>query len=418
VSGLVPIGSTRRASPAAAFAGAARTTAVQRSWARQGLVLSEVGLSIVVLIGAALMVQTFLTLRPTQPGFDVGGKQMLIVRLPGRSGAESARFYGRLFDRLARTPGIRRAEGTRVLPMVFGNARILPVTFGDATASTNINLITPGYLELMKIPLRAGRAFTALDTSASMPVAIVNETLARRIRPDGQVLGERISTRDPVDANAPLTERVIVGVAGDVRTARYDTQPRREAYIPYAQEPTSTLVVVAEAEGGAEHAVGLAMREAVRALDQTLVLEEPRSMAAELSRTVQHWRFQAWLLGAFAGLAILLAAIGLMTTIGWWVHQRTRELGLRVALGATRGRVVRLVLRQGLTLAGLGIAAGSLAAMGLTGYLESSLYGVTPLDPKTFVGCAAGMLLVAVAAVLAPVRRAISVDPVVALRAE
>jgi ABC-type antimicrobial peptide transport system permease subunit len=107
-----------------------------------------------------------------------------------------------------------------------------------------------------------------------------------------------------------------------------------------------------------------------------------------------------------------------MTTIGWWVHQRTRELGLRVALGATRGRVVRLVLRQGLTLAGLGIAAGSLAAMGLTGYLESSLYGVTPLDPKTFVGCAAGMLLVAVAAVLAPVRRAISVDPVVALRAE
>ena len=162
-------------------------------------------------------------------------------------------------------------------------------------------------------------------------------------------------------------------------------------YVPYAQDPAPTVFVFAEAAAGNDAAVALTLRRAVRTLRPDLVVEDVELLPSVLDRSVRWWRFGAWLLGIFAALAVMLAAIGLMTTIGWWVNQRTRELGLRIALGATRANVTRLVFRQGLTLGAVGIAVGCLVAAGVTRFLVGWIYGVTPLDGPTFAGCALGM---------------------------
>jgi predicted lysophospholipase L1 biosynthesis ABC-type transport system permease subunit len=213
-------------------------------------------------------------------------------------------------------------------------------------------------------------------------------------------------------------ERIVVGVLANMRNSGVDTRPRSEAYIPYAQNPGNLLRIVAEALPGREAEAGQQMRAAVRALRPDLVVPPLQSLTAINYQRLGTAPLGAWLLGVIAVLAVGLAAIGLMTTIGWWVRQRTRELGVRVALGASRAGVTRLVLRQGMTLAAIGVALGCAVAAGVTRFLTGWIYGVTPLDPATFTGAAIGMLVIAAIAVYVPVRRATAVDPVVALRAE
>jgi hypothetical protein len=282
-----------------------------------------------------------------------------------------------------------------------------------------MNNTTPGFFALIKAPLVAGRAFSADDRRASMPVIIVNQALAARIRPDGQVVGTRVVVKHETGpaAAAPI-ERTIVGVLANMRNSGVDTRPRSEAYIPYAQNPFNLLRIVAEAHAGREAEAAVQMRAAVRALRPDLVIQPLQSMTSINYQRLGTAPAGAWLLGIIATLAVGLAAIGLMTTIGWWVRQRTRELGVRVALGATRGGVTKLVFRQGMTLAVLGVGLGCAVASGVTRYLTGWIYGVTPLDTATFAGCALGMIVIAAIAVYFPVRRATSVDPVVALRAE
>jgi putative ABC transport system permease protein len=188
--------------------------------------------------------------------------------------------------------------------------------------------------------------------------------------------------------------------------------------VPYAQNPVVGLQIVAEAYPGREGEAANQMRAAIRLLRPDLVVGPARSMEAMIRQRMGATPFGAWLLTVIAALAVGLAAIGLMATIGWWVRQRTRELGVRIALGATRGGVTRLVFRQGMTLALVGVGLGCAVSVGVTRYLTGWIYGVTPLDKPTFAGCATLMLLVAMCAVYLPVRRAASVEPVVALRAE
>jgi hypothetical protein len=276
---------------------------------------------------------------------------------------------------------------------------------------------TPGYFALMKIPLLAGRAFSADDTRGSMPVIIVNQLLAERIRPGGQVIGQRIVVQAEPGATGPV-ERTIVGVVGNTRFSGIDTRPRVEAFVPYAQNPRILLRIVAEVSPGRAGEAATQMRAAVRALRPDLVVAAPQLMETQMRQRLGTAPVGAWLLGVIAALAVGLAAIGLMTTIGWWVRQRTRELGVRIALGASRGGVTSLVFRQGMTLAVLGVGLGCAVASGVTRYLAGWIYGVTPLDVTTFVGCAALMLLIAACAVYFPVRKATAVDPVIALRAE
>jgi putative ABC transport system permease protein len=416
VAGLLPIGEARRVSPVRDLTDATRASERRGSWGRRALVVAEIALSIVVLIGAALMVQTFLTLRPVRPGFDPANKLVMGVRLRGATPDQSEQFFAQLFDRLRAAPAIRDAAGATFFP-VSGFGASATLKLGDTLTEVSMDQATPGYFALMKIPLLAGRAFSADDTRGSMPVIIVNQLLAERIGPGGQVIGRRIVVQAEPGATGPV-ERTIVGVVGNTRFSGIDTRPRVEAFVPYAQNPRILLRIVAEAWPGRAGEAATQMRGAVRALRPDLVVAPPQLMETQMRQRLGTAPVGAWLLGVIAALAVGLAAIGLMTTIGWWVRQRTRELGVRIALGASRGGVTSLVFRQGMTLAVLGVGLGCAVASGVTRYLAGWIYGVTPLDVTTFVGCAALMLLIAACAVYFPVRKATAVDPVIALRAE
>ena len=416
VAGLLPLAESRSVTPARDLSDASRASERRAGWARRALVVAEVALSIVVLIGAALMIQTFLTLRPSRPGFDPDNKLIMSVRLRGATPDGSEQFFAQLFGRLRATPGIRGAEGSTYFPM-GGNTAIASITIDGTPRDLLTNYTTPGFFHLLKIPLVAGRMFSAADARGSEPVLIVNEQLASRIRPDGRVIGHRVTVQSQGSNTVPI-ERTIVGVLANTRSSSVNTRPRDEAHIPYAQFPVVSQWVVADALPG-RHAEAMAgMRAAVRALRPDLVVADPRPMVNYLGERIATTRFGAWVLGALAALAVGVAAIGLAATIGWWVRQRTREIGVRIALGASRAGVTALVLRQGLTLAVVGIGVGCACAVGVTRYLTGWIYGVTPLDPGTFAGCAVLMLLVAAASVYVPVRQATSVDPVVALKAE
>ena len=418
IAGLLPIGETRRITPARDLADATRASEHRGSWGRRVLVVVEIAQSIVVLIGAGLMVQTFLALRPAHPGFEPAHKVVMSVRLRGATPEMNEQFFAALFDRLRTAPAIRTAGGAHYFPM-SGLITISSLQLGDTMRDVWTNFTTPGFFALMKMPMVGGRPFTVDDTRASMPVMIVNQALAERIRADGQVIGQRIAMKAP---GGPATEgpveRTIVGVVANTRSSGVHTRSGQEAFVPYAQHPVGPLQVVAEAHPGHEAEAAVQMRTAVRELRPDLVVAPPRLMDDWIRQRMGATPFGAWLLGVIAALAVGLAAVGLMTTIGWWVRQRTRELGVRIALGASRAGVTSMVFRQGMTLAILGVGLGCAAAAGLTRYLSGWLYGVTPLDRATFAGCAGAMLLTAACAVYLPVRRATSVDPVVALRTE
>jgi putative ABC transport system permease protein len=417
LSAVIPALQSGRFTPARDLAGAGRAATRAYGWTRRGLVVAGIALSIVVLIAAGLMIQTFLILRPSRPGFDSARKLATLVRLPGMSDDASAQFFDRLFDRVRTIPGVRGVSGSSYLPMA-STVAISPVTLRETTANAFGAVITPDYLAQMKIPVVAGRAFTANDTARSAPVAIVNELFAARLRPGGSVIGERVLAAGPRRRGEPAIERQIVGVIANTRSRGGDTRPASEFYVPYAQSPIPLLYLIVETDARHEVPVAAGIRQAIRALHPTLVVEPVEPLRAMLDRRVGTPRLGAWLLGIFAGMAVALAAVGLMTTIGWWVSQRTRELGVRLALGASRAQVTRLVLGQGMALGAMGVGAGCLLAAGVTRYLRGWIYGVAPMDGLTFAGAAALMLVVAAFAICVPLRRALTIDPVVALRAD
>ena len=417
IASVFPLRQLRHIRPSADLVGSARSGRRVDSWTRRGLVVAEVALSVLVLIGAGLMIQSFLTLRPSEPGFDAARKTMGRVRLPKAPPLEGLQFAEALIGRLKSTPGIRDAAVATILPM-RGLSSHQAYEMDGALKSINTYRVTAGYLEMLRIPLVAGRTIVAEDTAGAPPVVVVNQAFADRLRTGGRVVGDWIPVKpSPRSADAPVPHQ-IVGVVANTRSTAQHTRIVEEAFVPFAQLPTSAFFVVAESAGESDAAGAAELRNAVRTLRPDLVVDELEAMTVMLDRGVEHWRFGAWLLGIFATLAVVLAAVGLMTTTAWWVRQRTRELGVRLALGAGRGEIARLVLRQGLVLAGTGIALGCLAAAGVTRYMALWIYGVTPLDPLTFAVCALGMLTVALVAAFVPARNATSVDPVVALRSD
>ena len=418
VAGLVPVLQTRHVRPLAALASSSRAVTAGRARMRRGFVVVEIALSVVVLIAAGLMIQTFATLRPSRPGFDAGGKLLTLVRLPGATPVESERFFARLFERLQTLPGVRGVAGSTYLPMSGVTSSVGVSLDGAKPVSAWSGAATPGYFDLLRIPVTRGRTFSDADNAASLPVAIVNEALAARLDPNGAVVGRTVRAGRPRTPGSAPIDWQIVGVLANTRSLGNDTRARPEFYVPYAQNPLPLLWTFVDSVRSSDPAAAAAVRDAIRGVDASLAIEPIEPLSAFLDRRVGRPRFGAWLLGVFAALAVILAAAGLMTTMGWWVRQRSRELSIRVALGASRATVTRFVLRQGLTLAITGIAAGCLAAVWLARYLEGWIYGVTPLDASTFAAAAATMTLVATAAIYVPLRRALSVDPVIALKAE
>jgi putative ABC transport system permease protein len=384
------------------------------TWIRRGLVVAQVALSLTLLVGAGLMVRTFLTLRPTSPGFVARDKVTAFVRERSPSAVPPEMFFRRLLDRLAEIPGTQAVSGSTYLPM-SGTVDMGSVTAAETTLSPWRGEVTPNYFGEMQIPIVRGRAFADADGPAAPPVAIVNETFAHRAWRDGDPIGATIITR--ARGGVGVTLRV-VGLARDTRSLGGDLNTRPELYVPFAQEPGAYLNIIVRTSDPFDVRLPAEIRAAATELDPLQVVDRIRPLQAMLDEGVATPRFGAWLLGVFAAMAILLAAVGLAASIAWWVAQRTREIGVRMALGADAASVARLFVRQAVLLTATGIVLGLGGAAAATRLLSGWLYGVTPLDLPTFAGSAAGMLGIALLASYLPARRATLVDPLVTLKAE
>jgi len=397
------------------------TTGRSGRMVRNSLVVAEVALAVVVLIGAGLLIRSFVRLRSADPGFQPAG--LLTLRLPlagGRNAAPDRRiaFFQRVTDRVATLPGVRVVGAVNGLPLTglgVGSTFAVDGRPAPAPGQRPIGLLRSvhsAYFRTMGIPLVAGRVFADSDTSQGPPAIVVNQTLARRFWPQGNPVGGRLV----VDANNGRVAE-IVGVVGDVKPDRMEGQDWPTIYNPYAQVPVPTMSMVVRTSRPPLSLASAVERE-VHQLDPDQPVADARSMEDVVDQAIAGARFNTVLLGVFALIAFLLAAVGIYGVISCDVSERTHEIGIRVALGAQPGDVLKLVLGQGARLAGYGIAAGLAAAFVLTRLMAAMLYGVKATDAYTFAAIPVLLGTVALAASYLPSRRALRLDPVTALRHE
>jgi putative ABC transport system permease protein len=386
---------------------------------RSTLVVAEIALALLLFAGAGLMMRSFYRLQGTSPGFTTDGVLAAEVSLPeGRypdAGAR-ARFYEQLLGRLAALPGSKGAAAISLLPMSRGNQSSELSVEGRAHGpgerlSANRRVVTPGYFHALAIPLLRGRDVATTDTADAPRVALVNAEMARLFWPGEDAVGKRFQMGS--------TRFEIVGVVANVRTT-YRGQFRAavpEFYLPFAQSPVATMGVVLTAAGEPPSLISAIRGEAAQ-LDRELPPLEARPLEQLVAETLGPRRHLAYLMGAFAAIALLMAAGGVYGVMSYSVAQRSHELGVRMALGATEGRIFRLVLTQALRLAGLGVGIGALAALGLMRLMRSLLYEISPSDPATLLGTTALLVTVALAASFVPAWRATRIPPMRVLQAE
>jgi putative ABC transport system permease protein len=388
---------------------------------RNLLVVVEVTFAVVLLIGAGLLIQTFTRLRSTSPGFRTD--RLLTFRLPlvGRLAASrdrSSAFLQEAVARIAALPGVRLAAAVNVLPLTgFGSGTNFTVEGQPAAADQRpmglVRAVTPGYFRTVGIPLTAGRDFALSDSREAAPVAIINQAMAERFWRDRSPLGHKVFLEQ---INNGFTASV-VGAVGDVTPERPGSDAWPTIYLSYAQWPASAMVMVARTAGPPMSLASAAVRE-IRSMAREQAVSEVRTMDDVLDRAVADSRFNAVVLGLFAAIAFVLAAVGIYGVVSYGVTERTSELGIRMALGAGREDVLKLVLGEGARLTAYGIAAGLAAAWALTRLMASMLYGVRATDFYTFAAIAFLLGAVALMASYIPSRRAMALDPVSALRHE
>jgi len=413
--GLVPALQATSPSLVDDLRASSRSSTVRGAWVRGALVVSQIALSLTLLVGAALMVRTFLTLMPSAPGFNATDKLTAVIRLQGPASSAPGVFFEKFFDRLRTIPGVLSVSGSTYLPM---SGTVNQVTAVTETGTTNVwkGVVTPNYFDEMQIAIARGRGFTARDDGSAPAVAIVNEAMVRKAWPAGvDPLGATVAVEN---ADGTRAVRQVVGVIRDTRSLGVDLKARPELYVPFAQSPDPWLNVIIRTRDVRDPRLPVAVRAAAAAIDASQVVDRFAPMQDMLDSRVATPRFGAWLLGIFAAMAVLLAAVGLAASVAWWVAERTREIGVRMALGAQTGDVTRMFLRQGLLLTTAGLLLGLGAAAASTRLLQSWLYGVTPLDRAVFAGSAVAMLGIAALASYIPARRAARVDPLIALRSE
>ena len=408
--------------------GTRSTSAGARNRVRRFLVVGEVALAVTLVIGAGLLLRSFWNLMRVDAGFDRTNLTTFSIALPPRAYKDSTRriaFYDNLTRQLSATPGVTSVSAMTGLPPQR-NVDANDVTYEGYTPPADAappnaeyyQIVTASYFTTMRIPLVSGRGFGPSDDAMSPPVAVINETLARRYYPNQNPIGRR------VQQTGSKTFFTIVGVAKDVRQGGVDAKIGTELYFLYEQTPTTafgytpTAMNVVVRSTLDKSTLSPVIHRMVAALDAGLPVIGYRSMDEVISDSVARPRFLAQLLGVFATVALLLSAIGTYGVLAFAVMERRREIGIRMALGATENGVLAMVLRQGLTLAATGLVIGLLGAAALTRLTSTLLFGVTPLDPPTFVAVGAFMLLVAGAAAAIPARRATRVDPLTALRSE
>ena len=396
--------------------------ATRRSGLRSALVISEIALAMMLLIGAGLLLKSFVNLMNVDPGFRPANVLTMSVVLPRTRYAERSRcssFYAQLLERIDRLPGVESTGATSSLPLSGGGTDSDFVIEGRPQAGPGeepaawYSSVTPAYFKTMGIRLIKGRVFTEQDRPDSTPAIIITEAMAKRYFPDEEPLGRRIG-----NPGGDKTDwREIVGVVADVKQFGLDTDARPTMYLPHGQSPARGMSLTVRTASDPLRIVDEVRRQ-VSDLDGNLAVSNILTMDQLVSQSVSDPRFILVLLVSFAGLALLLAAVGIYGLISYSVTQRTHEIGLRMALGAEASDVLRLVVGHGALLALIGVGAGILGAFALTRLMSSLLFGVNATDPAIFGLIGLLLMGVALAASFIPARRATRVDPMIALRCE
>jgi putative ABC transport system permease protein len=376
--------------------------------------------SLTLLVGAGLLIKSFWLMIHVNPGFQTHHVLTARLSLNGPSYLDAAhrvRFWQQLEERVANLPGVEAVGATSELPLTGEHSdgpfqipgrRYGPSEFDDAF----FRQVTPGYLRAMGIALLSGRWLDERDTAISPETILVNQAFAKRFFPGEDVLGKRLHI---MGDSQPTRE--IVGVVGNISHTALSDPQQPEMYVAYAQYAPPAMNLVVHATGNPQ-LLGTAIYGSVSAIDKDETLSAMRSLDDIVESSVAQPRFSSLLLGIFAGLALLLAAVGLYGVMAYSVTQRTNEIGIRMALGAERNDVVKMVIVQGMKLALAGLAVGLVGSLGFGRFLASMLYAVSPTDPLTFALMSIGLMGVAILANYIPARRAAKVDPMVALRYE
>ena len=389
-----------------------------RSRFRNSLVVVEVALALMLACGAALLLRSVLRLQDVRPGFNADGLLTASIELPNSGYAEPDRrtaFYLRLVERLREKPGIRAAGMSNQLPFNGASTSVGLIIEGNPPARPSEvpllcqRIVDPGYFRAMQIPLKSGRIFDEHDRASQAPLALINETMARRYWPKLDPVGRRFGDG--------LHWTTVIVVVGDVHHMSLAAPPEPEFYAPYWQLPVPAMTLVVRTTADPLRAAP-AVRAAVAELDRNQPVSKLAALAQRVDQSISSRRFAVILLGVFAATALALAAVGIYGVVSFSVARRTQEIGIRIALGAPPRRVLGEVLLRAGLLAVCGVALGTAGALALTRTLRSLLYGVSATDPATFVGVAVLLVAVTLAAGYLPARRAAAVDPIVALRQE
>jgi putative ABC transport system permease protein len=391
------------------------------------LVSLEIGLAMLLLVGAGLLLRSFSRLEDVPPGFQAD--HLLVADIPVSQAVyakpeQRFEFYDRLVEGARTLPGVRAAGAASFLPVSGGGSVIHfnitgrpPKSANDFTAA-GYRTVTPSYFETLGVPLLQGRLIAAADTEKAPGVVVINASMARLYFPNENPLGKHMQLGATPEKDIPTME--IVGVVGDVRPG-LGIDPQAEMYLPYRQAdqllPVFQLSIVMRTAGDPLLQT-VALRSALAQIDPNEPLVKVRTMEENMATTVAEPRFRAWLIGIFALLALVLAAVGVYGVMSYTVTQRTSEIGVRVTMGAQPQDVFRIIVGEGLRLALLGVGIGLVTALALTRLLRSFLFGISAYDPLTFIGVSVLLTTVAVAASYFPARRATLVDPLVALRYE
>jgi putative ABC transport system permease protein len=421
VFGIAPAFTSSRSSLAAGLLEGGRSNIGGTGRLRAVLVGAEVALSVMLLVGGTLLFRSFVGLQAVRPGLDATNVLTFRVSIPRakyKDDASRTRFFTRAVEKLERLPGVRAASAVSYLPfngMAAGTwveiAGRPPARPGEELGGT-IRTVMPGYFHAMGIPLQAGRDFSAADNQPEAPLRfIVNQTFVKRFLSGEQPLGKGI--RVYMANENPFGE--VVGVVGDVKEGSLDQEPSPTAYYVHAKLAYSGMVFVMRTDG---NPLGLvdAARRAIQSMDATQPIAEVRTMEDVIAQTFSRQRFSAFLLSGFSVASLLLAAIGIYGVLAYSVTERTREIGVRTALGAQPGQIVAMVVGGGARLVAIGTVAGIAGALALSGLLKGLLFGVGPRDVATFVAVPVVLGVVAVVAAWLPARRAARLDPMAALR--
>ncbi|MGI9107413.1 MAG: ADOP family duplicated permease [Pyrinomonadaceae bacterium] len=412
-------GSLKDGTPGAGAGGGPR-----RNRIRSLLVVSEVALSLMLLISAGLLIKSFQRLRAVEPGFNPEHLLTMSISLPSAKYSENqqrADFFRQLVEQVEALPGVKSAGTVLTLPLGGGGFSVgrsfIPEGRAMTTqesANASYSLASPEYFHTLEIPLRAGRNFTERDTDKSPMVVIINETMARRFfGANEEAVGKRLTIWR--DEKFP---REIVGVVGDTKSATLDGEAGPQMYVPHPQDASWGLMVLVARTIEEPASMTPAIRRAVLALDKDQPIYNLQTMDEVVLKSMGPRRVSMLLFSIFAGVALVLAAVGIYGVVAYSVTQRTHEIGIRMALGAQKRDVLRLVMRQGITPALVGIGAGLIGALMITRLMSSLLYGVSATDPLTFIAISLLLIIVALLACYVPARRATRVDPLIALKYE